>query len=317
MRVLRKKTSGAHYSKDTGCGRNKEVKKLGLFEQPVCWCNCNCLTRKIGGEDPHLLLSDLEEAERRIVTNVQNQTFREDFFSPNPSKGSLAKLKPFVNEGLLRVGGRLDRADLNYDAKHPMILPTKHRVTEVITLHYHLANGHVGPHQLLAEMRQCFWIVNGISSIRRVVSRCHECKRQNAVVGEQITAPLLAVRVSSDSHQLIYPFAAVGIDYFGPLYAHVGPLTRSMRTNPKLHERYGYIFTCLRCRAVHIEIASDLTTDSFINAVKIFVARRGPPRVIYSDNGTNFRGAETDVVKALKTWYQGRVGSELLRKTIQ
>ena len=145
--------------------------------------------------------------------------------------------------------------------------------------------------------------MNGVSSIRRVLRRCHECKCQNTIVGEQITAPLPAVRVSSDSHQLIYPFAAVGIAYFGPLFVH-----------PK---RYGYIFTCLRHRAVHIELASDLTTDSFINAVTRFVARRGPPRVIYSDNGSNFRGAETDVVRALKTWDQERIGRELLRRDVQ
>lgn len=266
---------------------------------------------------PQLLLSDVEEAERRIVKNVQDQTFPDELSSPNLSKSPLAKLKPFVNDGVLRVGGRLNRADLSYDAKHPMILPGKHRVTEMIILHYHFANGHVGPYQLLAETRQHFWIVNGVSSIRRVLRRCHECKRQSAMVGEQITAPLPTVRVSSDSHQLIYPFAAVGIDYFGPLYVHAGPLTRSMRKNPKLHKRYGCIFTCLRYRAVHIELASDLTTDSFINAVTRFVARRGPPRVIYSDNGSNFRGAETDVMHALKTWDQERIGRELLRRDIQ
>ena len=158
----------------------------------------------------HLLLSDVEEAERSIVKYVQIQTFPEELSSPNPSKGPLTKLKPFVNQGVLRVGGRLDRADFSYNAKHPMILPGEHRVTEMIILHYHHANGHVGPHQLLAEIRQRFWIVNGVSPIRRVLRQCHECKRQNAAVGEQIIAPLPAVIVSSDSHQLIYPFAAVG-----------------------------------------------------------------------------------------------------------
>jgi len=90
-----------------------------------------------------------------------------------------------------------------------------------------------------------------------------------------------------------------------------------VRKNPKLHKRYGCIFTCLRYRAVHIELANDLTTDSFIQAVTRFVGRRGPPRVIYSDNGTNFRGAETDVLNALKTWDQERVGRELLQENIQ
>lgn len=168
----------------------------------------------------HLLLSDVEEAERRIVKNVQNQTFSEELSRPNLSKSPLAKLKPFVNDGVFRVGGRLHRAGLKYNAKHPMLLPGKHRVTEVIVLQYHFANGHLAPYQLLAEARQRFYIVTGVSSIRRVLRRCHECKCQNAIVGEQITAPLPAKRVSLDSHQLIYPFSAVCIDYFGPLYVH-------------------------------------------------------------------------------------------------
>lgn len=266
---------------------------------------------------PRLSVSDLEEAERRIVRNVQTQAFPEEFCDPESRKSPLVKLKPFVKEGLLRVGGRLNRSDLDYDAKHPMVLPGKHRITEMIILSYHFTHGHVGAYQVLAETRQRFWIVNGVSSVRRVLKGCHDCRRQNARVGEQITAPLPVVRVSSDSHQLIYPFAAVGIDYFGPLYVHTGPVTRSKKKNPTLHKRYGCIFACLRYRAVHIEIANDLSTDSFNNAVTRFVARRGPPRMIYSDNGTNFRGSETDVMKALKTWDQEKIGSELQRKNIQ
>ena len=123
-----------------------------------------------------------------------------------------------------------------------MILPGKHCVTEMIILYYHLTNGHVGPHQVLAEPWQRFWIISGISSIRLIVQRCHECRHQNALVGEQITAPLPAVRVSSDSHQLIYPFAFLSIDYFWPLHVHTGPVTRSARKNPKLHKLVVWLY---------------------------------------------------------------------------
>ena len=134
------------------------------------------------------------------MKNAQDQAFPEELSSPNPIEGPLEKLKPFVNEGLLRFGGRLDRANLDYDAEHLIIFPGKHCVSEMIILHYHHAIGHVGLYQLLAEIRQRFWIVNGVSSIRRVLRLCHECKRQNFMVRAQITAPLPVVRVSSDSH---------------------------------------------------------------------------------------------------------------------
>ena len=141
------------------------------------------------------------------------------------------------------------------------------------------------------------------------------CKRQSAKLGEQITAPLPIVRVSSDSDRIIYPFAAVGLDYFGPPYVKMRPKTRSKR-DPSLNKPYRCIFTCLSYRAVHIEVPEDLSTDSFIRAILRFEGRRGPPTVIYSDNGTNFRGAELDVVKTLKAWDQEKVQASLTQRGI-
>ena len=69
--------------------------------------------------------------------------------------------------------------------------------------------------------------------------------------------------------------------------------------------------------AVHIELVNNLSTDSFTNAVLRFVGRRGPPGIIYSDNGTNFRGAELDVVNALKVWDQEKIQLKLTRRGIE
>lgn len=65
---------------------------------------------------------------------------------------------------------------------------------------------------------------------------------------------------------------------------------------------------------VHIEVAEDLTTDSFINAVWHFTGGKGPPKVIYSDNGTSFRGAELDVIKALQVWDQEKIQTTLTQR---
>ncbi|GFX06941.1 integrase catalytic domain-containing protein [Trichonephila clavipes] len=82
------------------------------------------------------------------------------------------------------------------------------------------------------------------------------------------------------------PFFSCGIDYAGPVLikCNKGRGTKSTK---------GYIalFVCLATKAVHIEAVGDLTTDSFIAALRRFSARRGAPRHIYSDNGTNFVGA--------------------------
>ena len=207
--------------------------------------------------------------------------------------GQLDRPKPFEDEGILGDGGRLKHSELHYDVKYPMTLPGKHQVTRLIVLHYHHLNGHVGSYQVLAEITQQFWIVKRVSSVKHVLNECHVCKRQSAKLGKQVTAQLSVVRVSSDSHRIILSICSSRARLFWT------PLCKDWAQHQIKDKRYGCIFTCQRYRVVHIEVAEDLSTDSFINAVLRFVGRLGPPRVIYSDNGTNFRGAELDVVKAL------------------
>ena len=73
-------------------------------------------------------------------------------------------------------------------------------------------------------------------------------------------APLPVARVTQGQP----PFSAVGVDYFGPL------LVKYRRGTVK---RYGCVFTCMATRAIHIEVSSDLSTDSFVQAVYRFVSR--------------------------------------------
>ena len=78
-------------------------------------------------------------------------------------------------------------------------------------------------------------------------------------------------------------------------------------------KRYGVLFTCMASRAVHIEVADTLETDSFFNALHIFVSRRGPICKIRSDQGTNFVGARTDMKAALQELDHGKIRNELQR----
>ena len=112
----------------------------------------------------------------------------------------------------------------------------------------------MGQEQVLAKMRQEFWVVHGRSAVRHQLSKCFECRRRNAPVGRQFMAPLPVDRVTPDRP----PFTFVGVDYFGPLNVNQG---RSVVL------RYGCLFTCLTSRAVHIEVAHRLDTSSFINAL--------------------------------------------------
>jgi len=130
------------------------------------------------------------------------------------------------------------------------------------------------------------------------------CRKQNARPGEQIMAPLPSARVAPSDP----PFTHVGVDYFGPLFVKQG------RSQVK---RYGCLFTCLTMRAVHIEVAHTLEADSFICAYQRFVSRRGKPKEMYSDNGTNFTGAERELREALERLDQTKIYNGLRSEDVQ
>ena len=103
------------------------------------------------------------------------------------------------------------------------------------------------------------------------------------------------------------PFTYCGVDFFGPWHVQRG---RSVV------KRYGALFTCFASRAVHIEVADSLETDSFIQALRRFICRRGPVREIRCDRGTNFIGAEAELKKAIDEIDDQKVKAELLKAKI-
>ena len=191
--------------------------------------------------------------------------------------------------GILRVGSRLGNAQISEEAKRPIILPKKHHVTDIIIRKHHEELAHAGREHVLASIRQKFWIVKGRVAVRRVLRNCFSCRRRYALAGEQRMADLPSERLVPDQP----PFTFVGVDYFGPV------LVKQKRSHVK---RYGCIFTCLTTRAIHIEIAHSLDTDPFISAMRRFIARRGRPQVVRSDNGTNFHAGERELRAALDGW---------------
>ena len=82
-------------------------------------------------------------------------------------------------------------------------------------------------------------------------------------------------------------FDNVGVDYAGPVHVKYG-YTRKLT----VVKAYICVFVSLSVKAVHLELVSDLTTDAFVSALRRFFARRGKPKLIWSDHGTNFVGAQ-------------------------
>ena len=101
------------------------------------------------------------------------------------------------------------------------------------------------------------------------------------------------------------PFTYCAVDLFGPWHIKEG--RRDLK-------RYGVLFTCLSCRAVHVDTVNSFETDSFINCLRRFIAIRRPMRQLRCDRGTNFVGAERELREALQEMDEGRVGDFLLKQ---
>ena len=257
-----------------------------------------------------ITVSDIKEAEDAIIQCVQRECFAEEFQSLQSSEGavkkssSLRRLDPVIMNGILCVGGRLKHAPHEYEhMKHPVILPKRHHVSNLIIQHFHEVSGHSGQEYVLSIIRECYWIIQARVPVRKICRSCFSCKKRTQAPCQQKMADLPMERATPDKP----PFTFVGVDYFGPF------LVRRSRTTEK---RYGVIFTCLAVRAIHIEIANSLDTDSFINALRRFIARRGSPQEIRSDNGSNFKGGERELRIAMQEWNQHQVHEFLLQHNV-
>ena len=255
-----------------------------------------------------LEVQEIKQAELVVFAHMQSQYYNEEIKRLSKGKlvkraSSISKLNPFLEGGILRVGGRIKNAPTSYDSKHQIIIPNKCRATHLIIKYIHCKLGHVGRQHVLSYLRQNLWITQANSAVRSVLSKCIACRKNFRKVGSQQMADLPEERLTPNKP----PFSYVGVDYFGPF------MIRSGRSDIK---RYGVIFTCLTIRAVHIEIASTLDTSSFIQALRRFIARRGQVTKMWSDNGTNFVGGERELRESLQKWNKAQIHDFLLQRGI-
>ena len=176
---------------------------------------------------------------------------------------------------------------LPYDVRFPVILPRGHWTTKLIVKYCHeLANHNAGTNFVLSQTSQRYWIIAAREEIREWERQCNECKRRKTSPASQIMAPLPSRR-----NRLSYrAFDQAAVEYAGPIHTVQGREKRRQK-------RWLCVFTCTATRAIHLEVAFGLDTDSFLNTLERFTSRRETPSEIISDNGTNFVGAVNELME--------------------
>ncbi|XP_055932015.1 uncharacterized protein LOC129962291 [Argiope bruennichi] len=214
---------------------------------------------------------DIEKAERVLIRLVQGKMF--------PNLKSIPIVNVFKdNEGIIRVKTKITerKDDPNFIA--PILMPSKCLLTTRLIEYYHLKNCHAGVQILTSILREKFWIMKTRKTVREVVMKCVPCRRysSNSPMSDPVSLPADRVKDAN-------AFDITGIDLAGPLFTRDGGKV------------WIVLYTCAIYRAIHLELVSSLSTECFMLSLRRFIARRTRPETIYTDNGTNFVGTNSEL----------------------
>ena len=271
---------------------------LAKLKRVIAYCKrftFNCKNPKSNRISGVLTVSELKDSFLMLIRLSQKQSFKSEL-NDLKNKGLISRssnilsLHPFLDNDIIRVGGRIQKAIIPFSKKHPIILHNKHKLTELIMTNEHLRLMHCGPQQLLYSVREHFWPISGRNLARQIVHKCIVCYKVNPKPCNYLMGNLPAERLNQCT-----PFSNTGCDFAGFFL-----LKDKKNRGYKLNKAYVCIFVCLTTKAIHLELVTSLSSDAFLSTLRRFIARRGKPLNIFSDNGTNFTGANSEIQKFLK-----------------
>jgi hypothetical protein len=233
-----------------------------------------------------LVASELQAAQSYWIQAVPREYFPVEIKAlnenlPLPDGSKIARFNPFLDEGLIHLGGRLQFADLSGQQRHPLLLDGQHHFTKLLVMQTHIRLHRLGVCIVPVELRHEFWILCARQTIKKVLNTCPPCKIAKNPFGREIEAPLQAERVTP-----LRPFAVTGIDFAGPLYIKVGNDTWKC---------YITLSTCAITRAIHLELCMAMMTDKFLLTLQRFISRRGLQHTIYMDNTQTFHASNGEL----------------------
>ncbi|KAI5755601.1 hypothetical protein M8J77_018252 [Diaphorina citri] len=232
----------------------------------------NCDFKKKNGHLPenrkHLSVEEYKIAEEKVFWLCQQD-----------GPLDMDKLKHLsiipTDNGLIRLKTKISNREDENDFCHPILLPGKHPVVQRLIFDIHTENCHAGTQMLLSILRQRFWITGGRRTIRSILKSCVVCQR---FTSKNIQTPAIPLPIDRVRDAKVFEIS--GVDLAGPLFVK--------DDKGSLKKVWICLFTCAVYRAVRLELVFSLSTDSFIMALRRFIAKNGRPSIIYSDNGSNF-----------------------------
>ncbi len=239
---------------------------------------------------------EIQQAKSALYRLSQLESFSEAFDSArsdsplpkgHPLRRFHVKLAP---AGHLVVLSRVRNPDAPNTATELIPLSVRSALAKLLLSSLHRAYGHPGTSTLLAILSTSFIILGARNYLKGVSRQCVTCQRVLAQPVTQVMGLLPSVRTTPAP-----PFSNTGVDFAGPVTLRTG------YTRKPVHLKcYIAVFVCMVTKAVHLELCETLSTADFMATFRRFVARRGCPLHVFSDNGSNFLGAAEEI-RAIRT----------------
>ncbi|GFS65291.1 integrase catalytic domain-containing protein [Trichonephila clavipes] len=277
VNVERKKTKNANVDLANDapplliCNVSDYDKMIRVFAWILRFVN-NCRKDYNKCKEHELSVAEIENSEKQLIRLTQTYYL--------PDVESLKFVTFIDNDNILRVKSKITERNDESSFLYPILLPDKCEFTKLLIRSIHKKNCHAGIQIMQSLIRERFWIIRARKTIKSILNECFICARFKVKSLSSGPSPLPPDRVNDCAI-----FEVVGIDLAGPLF---------LKTGEKV---WITLFTCAVYRALHLELVNALSSDAFLLALRRFIARRGRPRIIYCDNGTNFRGAFNDLAK--------------------
>ncbi len=258
----------------------------------ILWFASNSRPRNSVKLKSDLLTSaEVATAKHVIFRLAQLETYPEVFLalqkeSRLPKNHALSKSTVVLSgHGHLLVNSRVRDPNSPTSPRQLTPLSAKSKLTKLLVSTLHSTYSHAGISALASILSSSYYIPNLRNLLKHISRSCPSCQRAYAIPLQQRMGLLPSYRTTPAP-----PFDNTGVDFAGPFVIRQG-YTRK----PTLVKTYAAVFVCMCTKAVHLELSSSLSTDDFLATLQRFVARRGCPSHIYSNNGTNFLGAREEI----------------------
>ena len=220
---------------------------FNLYKRVTAWIirfihNCKSRVQATQPKSSPLTTDELNLATNYWYSIIQRTHFPDELrilatkSQKIPTSNKICSLNPFVDDqGMLRVGGRLQKARFSYNSRHPIILDSRHPLTKLLILSEHIRLLHGGSLLVSSSLFRNFHILGGHRAIRSIVRSCVICRRRTPKTKPQMMGQLPPERITPD-----VGFKHVGLDFAGPLY-----LKRGSVRKPTILKSYVYVFVSM------------------------------------------------------------------------